>query len=477
MGKRMSRKGILITVSAIIILAGGGFAYSQLQSVDEDTATTPEMQTYKVRRGDLTIVASGTGTLISENAIQLGFGTSGEIAELFVSLGDEVAAGDVLAIQDDRHQLAANITAAELVILEAQDALDSLYENADLVEAKAKLALAEAEETRDNAEYIWQVNQAGQRASEATMIIAEANLVIAQSNLERSQDKLNNYSSAPANDPNKAHAQISYANAMNQVSTALRNLNWYTGHPDEIEQSMLDAELAIAEANFIAAQHSFDHVQDGPPTEDIQKAELTLANAQTQLQTAQEIHDLSTMRAPFTGTILEITAAAGESVTKDFITLADLSQPALVVYLDETDMNLIGVDYEIEVIFDAFPDDVFTGSILRVNPALFSSGNTKMVQAFAELTPSDSFDYATLLLGLNAAVEVIAGQAENAILVPYEALRDLGEGEYAVFVVDDDGELKMRMVEVGIMDYLSVEIVAGLEAGEIVSTGIVETQQ
>ncbi len=79
-----------------------------------------------------------------------------------------------------------------------------------------------------------------------------------------------------------------------------------------------------------------------------------------------------------------------------------------------------------------------------------------------------------MLLGSNATVEVIGGDVQDALLVPVDALRDLG-GEYAVFVQDENGELKMRMVEVGLMDYTYAEILSGLEEGEIVSTGIVQT--
>ena len=78
--------------------------------------------------------------------------------------------------------------------------------------------------------------------------------------------------------------------------------------------------------------------------------------------------------------------------------------------------------------------------------------------------------------GLTASVDVIGGKAENALLVPVEALRELGAGEYAVFVVNDDGSLEMRPVEVGLMDYSNAEIISGLELGEQVSTGTVEAK-
>jgi multidrug efflux pump subunit AcrA (membrane-fusion protein) len=72
---------------------------------------------------------------------------------------------------------------------------------------------------------------------------------------------------------------------------------------------------------------------------------------------------------------------------------------------------------------------------------------------------------------MNAEIEVVAGEARNAVLVPLQALRELGPDQYAVFVVGDDGELALRPVVVGLKDYVNAEIVSGLEAGEVISLG------
>jgi HlyD family secretion protein len=40
----------------------------------------------------------------------------------------------------------------------------------------------------------------------------------------------------------------------------------------------------------------------------------------------------------------------------------------------------------------------------------------------------------------------------------------------------EDGEPKLRVVEVGIMDFTYAEIISGLEVGDVVTTGIVETE-
>ncbi|MCK4800821.1 MAG: hypothetical protein KAS84_02450, partial [Anaerolineales bacterium] len=72
--------------------------------------------------------------------------------------------------------------------------------------------------------------------------------------------------------------------------------------------------------------------------------------------------------------------------------------------------------------------------------------------------------------------DVIGGRADNAVLIPVEALREISDEEYAVFVMED-GEPKMRLVEVGLQDLIYAEIISGLSQGDVVTTGQVETGQ
>jgi multidrug efflux pump subunit AcrA (membrane-fusion protein) len=68
----------------------------------------------------------------------------------------------------------------------------------------------------------------------------------------------------------------------------------------------------------------------------------------------------------------------------------------------------------------------------------------------------------------------MAGEADDVLLVPVESLRELGPGKYAVFVLAD-GQPQLRPVEVGLMNLTYAEIVNGLNKGETVTTGIIDT--
>ena len=75
--------------------------------------------------------------------------------------------------------------------------------------------------------------------------------------------------------------------------------------------------------------------------------------------------------------------------------------------------------YETEVVFDILPDDTFTGTVTLVYPELDTSSNSSLVHAIVKL--KDKVD-TNLPSGTSAAVDVISGKAENAVLVPVEAL-------------------------------------------------------
>jgi HlyD family secretion protein len=123
----------------------------------------------------------------------------------------------------------------------------------------------------------------------------------------------------------------------------------------------------------------------------------------------------------------------------------------------------------VKIVFEALPDLTYSGQIVRVDPALVTVSNTSAVQAWA------SIDIAAhpvqLLSDMNVEVEVVAGEAKNALLVPVQALHKQSDGQYTVSVVKADGSLETRAVQVGLTDYVNAEIRSGLQRGELVSTG------
>jgi RND family efflux transporter MFP subunit len=263
----------------------------------------------------------------------------------------------------------------------------------------------------------------------------------------------------------------------NQVTRALANINWCRGTATDAEIAEADANVALAEATLASAQADVESLQNYPDPTDVAIAKAQLASAQAKLALAKEASPTEELLAPMDGTILTINGTVGESVgTNAIFTIANLNQPVLEIYLDETDLNQVGVGYPVQVVFDALPDQTFTGHVVSVDPSLVTSMNVTAVRAVVSLDPESFAKPQTLPIGLSASVEVISSQADNVLLVPVEAVREITTGKYGVFVMEN-GVPTLKMVQVGLEDYTYAEIISGLNEGDVVTTGVVETGQ
>jgi len=301
------------------------------------------------------------------------------------------------------------------------------------------------------------------------IIIAQADMATAEKTLQQAQSAYDKVSWRP--DAALSSQALDLWSATAAYDKAKANYEMAMAGASE-------EEIASARANVAQAQSNLDSLRSGGTSEEVETAQLNVEQARLNLESAQLALDETILTAPVSGTVTTVAASAREMVgTSAMVTMADLSNPLVEFYLDETDLDLIAVGYEVEVTFDALPDAVFSGHVVRVDPALVDMEGAPAIQALARLEPEEqqSGVLGTLPMGLNATVEVIAGSAENVLLVPVEALRELSPGEYAVFVMVD-GEPQMRQVEVGLMDYTYAEIVSGLQQGDQVSTGTVATE-
>ena len=244
-----------------------------------------------------------------------------------------------------------------------------------------------------------------------------------------------------------------------------------------------EGEIAIARADYDLAKASVGEAQiylDVLNGSDIQEG-ATGANLVTYIQTKQALKaaeynlNATKMMAPISGTITALRINVGDlSDGSSVVTISNIEQPySLDAYLDVEDWGQVQVGYGVEVSFDIIPDQVFTGTVTRVYPILdTTSSSSALVRITAQLNDSIAYE---LPSGSAASVDVIGGQAENAVLVPVEALHEISEEEYTLFVMEN-GTLQLRLVEVGLQDLTKAEIISGLSAGDIVTTGIVETE-
>jgi len=155
------------------------------------------------------------------------------------------------------------------------------------------------------------------------------------------------------------------------------------------------------------------------------------------------------------------------------MTLAALDTLQVKFYMDETDLAGLAVGNRTIYTLDAYPESSLTGRVTLIESALQTIDGSPAVVVWSSLDEKPLFP---LLAGMTVDVEVIAGESLNTLIVPVQALRELDVNSYAVFVVQPDGSLKLTPVTVGLRDFANAEILDGLNAGDVVSTGNVETK-
>lgn len=521
----LRRRELWLGIALAAALVIGGFLYySNTTNAAAQAESDAAVETAQVRVGSITVSATGAGTVIPAQEVALAFPAGGVLAELLVQVGDQVAAGDVLARLDDsdaRQALAVaelqlaqsamqtdpeatasgvsfdeiSIEQAQITLEQAQAELDELLnwtpDEEEIALLEAKLAAAEASYNAAR----------GQEAANGTNITiqgisveqAKRDLADAEAAYNTAYDpgrdwELNDPRTADALENERDRAGDNLVRAQEALQVAELNYN-------ATVSSTGRSSSTSAASSLLAAQQELAAARSGPTDDEIaaaqtavRSAELALKQAQLNeesnalsrqqaelnVQAAQADLEATELKAPFAGVVTAVNAGVGETVSGSLIVLSDLSRPMIEIYLDESDLNMVGPGYEVEVTFDALPDQVFTGTVTRVDPQLTSSNGVSVVRAVVQLDTDSFAKPQTLPAGLNATVEVIGGRAENALLVPVEALREISDGQYAVFVMVN-GEPELRLVEVGLMDYTYAEILSGLEAGDTVTTGVIAT--
>jgi len=461
----LRKRAFWIVLVTVLALVGGGYGtYRYVYLPGQEPEET--LMTAEVARGDLIISVSGTGVVYPTEERDLSFETEGGdemvgyVEEVLVEVGDRVEAGDVLArLEDDDLQFE--------VLKATIDLRSAELDLADVSEAATEAELADAEAALRSAQLILttaRLKYENAQKSSNDADVRDTHIAV-QYHAEQTQEMEANGS----DDDALADAWTARQEAEAAFNEALREADmedleaW--NQVDQAQNSVLQAEDRLAS------------LQEGPDEEAVLQAELKVDRAELALEEAQDDLEAVELRAPFDGVVVDVAAIPGQRVgTQPVITLADLDDPQVQFWVEESDLSGIAVGNRVEIEFEGLPDQLFNGELVRIDPALVTVDGALAVQAWAslDLSSQQATGRASIpLLGdMNADVEVINAEARDVVLAPVQALRQMGGGaQYAVFVVGADGELVMRPVEVGLKDVVNAEIVSGLEAGDVISLG------
>lgn len=260
---------------------------------------------------------------------------------------------------------------------------------------------------------------------------------------------------------------------------------------DELDRNVAEAQRAVAAAqeDLASAQKAAAAAQAAPTTDTaaagaasnastdtsaVSAAQRSLASAQANLDQANAKAAGRTVTAPSSGSIVELNAKVGATVTggmimgesdtsggKQCMQIADLSKMKVIVQVGEKDIAKIAVGQSANVTYPAFPDIVSQGTVTAIASVANSDSNysggsvTFNVDILIEAPDS------RLKPGMTAEVSVVTEQLDDVVMVPTMALMTEDGEHYYVNVATDDKGKETRRVKVTVVTQNDNEAVVG----------------
>ena len=183
----------------------------------------------------------------------------------------------------------------------------------------------------------------------------------------------------------------------------------------------------------------------------------------------------------------------------EILRVANLDNMEVEVDVNENDIVKVSVGDSTIVEVDAYLGKEFQGIVTEISNTADNTLTTDQVtnfkvkvrilkDSYTDLLEGKSENYSPFRPGMTATVDIITNKRMNVIGVPISSIvikndttatkksfapkeENEDEEKFECVFVKDGGKAKLRVVETGIQDDSNIEIVKGLEDGDVVITG------
>lgn len=432
------RKG-LRWVWIAIALAGAGAAYRYF------SAPAPaEYVTATVDRGPIDSFVTTTGSCDAVVTVQVGSQVSGNIVALYADFNSKVKRGQLIA------------------------RIDPAMFQARVDQAKASY---------DSAVAAVVTARAGLKKAESDIANAEANVANQKANVVRAQSEV-----ADADLKNKRRVTLVKEGVIAQedADTARATYDQAVATLDAAQASVVAAQSAVSSAQ---AQRDVAQTQ-------LEAAESQVKQAQAALQQTQLDLDHTQIRAPVDGVVVSRNMDLGQTVAASFQAptifqiAQDLSKMEIDTNVDESDVAPIQVGQRADFTVDAYPGQVFSGTVAQIRQAPLKVQNVVTYDVVVQVSNPDL----KLFPGMTANVKIMTGGVTDALRIPMAALRyhpatstEAGKSPQAntqavapkssglrmqTIYVTESGNVVAKRVSLGINDGSNIQVISGLNEGQ-----------
>lgn len=415
----MKNKSIIIT---LVLLVGAillGKILWPAAPDSEETGTAP-VRTAIARIWPLKVVVEATGRVVPEREVEIKCKASGEIIKLPVEVSQEVRQGDLLVQLDPLNEERA-VKRGKATLVAAR---------AKVAQTRLNLSMAERDFISEQSRAKSGLDAAKAKAKEAEAMLTRISALVDKKMASQQELEAAKSASAAAQaDLQGAQARIQDLESKKELIGARRQ-----------EVSMAEAEAEIDQ--------------------------LTLSDAEQRLADTKVLSPIDGVVASREVQIGQIIASGINNVGggTTMMTIADLTHIYVLVSVDESDIGRVAAGQPARVTVDSHPDEVFKGEVVLVATKGVNTSNVVTFEVKVEVTGDNR---ALLKPEMTANVSIVTKDKLDSLLVPVTAL-ERKKGLSWLTILKKDDTTDRRLVTIGDSNSEFVEILKGVEVGEIV---------
>ena len=228
-------------------------------------------------------------------------------------------------------------------------------------------------------------------------------------------------------------------------------------------EALIRLEKSQQEYNYLKAKNTYELIKTSGSKSEINEQEVNFQIAKKNLED-------TTLKAPFSGLITDISVKPGDYVNSgsEVAYIIDDSSYEIEVAVNEIDSLEIKIGQEVIIIMDAFPGREFSGRVREIHNYTQNVNGVVTLPVTVQLDKADK----QFKSGFSTLVEIIVGKAENKLLVPISAILDRKGQQMVVKVVDN--KPVFTPVKAGFSDGVYTAIEEGLAEGEEIVINVYE---
>ncbi len=415
------KRGLIFVIIAVVLLLGI-IAFVVLSGANSTSVMSVPLS--PVERGSLEEKISASGSFQADSYSVVSSKTNGIVKEVFVKPGDNVTKGDIIALVDEQDAKEA-LTSANIALEEISRSLYLEFSAMRTDIQRASLALDQAARAAVSAEKLREVNG------------------IAEEDYKKILEQQNS-------------ASLALSNAKDRLRVA-------QGLSSD-EQPVLDSRK---DAVFITETPSYKR-------------------AQIAVEAAQRALEGCVIKAESTGVVTQIGASVGDRLTIQSIVakIEDLSSIIAEVFVDEVDIGKIEEGMNAAVTTDSLLGTEIKGKVRRIWPSIMNEGGGRVCRVQVALLDAESVSIRT---GASCVTRIVSVLNSSCLIIPASALIP-SSSPYAVWLAVPDQvdpltssdasvneseslmtyTLQKREIETGKSTVSSLEVISGLEEGDVV---------